>query len=214
MNELKIESRIGLVYEIIGYGLSYVGSTIQALCERKSKHKTGCREWLKRDKLGWKCGSYDILEKGDDWTCEVIEILLTDTNRTGLLEREHYWTETKKALNGKEYITNVNQAIQSVENLKEYQRKWAEKKRREKGITIKEKVKTADNKKYKREKAKEYRANHTDEQRAEINKNRRDSYDNSNQLEYINRPEVKEKRLADQQKKRNAVKMFNLLPFA
>lgn len=208
---MNAESRIGIVYDITGYGLTYVGSTIQALCERKSKHNTGCKEWLKRDKLGWKCGSYDILEKGDDWSINVIETLLTDTKKTGLLEREQYWTETKKALNGKEYITNVNQAVQSAEDLKEYKRKWAEQNRREKGIQPK--AEGFDAKKYARDWARAKRANMSEEKHQEILTKKKEAYDNDKQKEYVNRPEVKAKRLADQQRKRNAIKLFNVLPF-
>lgn len=67
---------------------------------------------------------------------------------------------------------------------------------------------------YKKNKQAEYRANHTEEKHQEILTKKKEAYDNDKQTEYVNRPEVKAKRLADQQKKRNAVKLFNVLPFS
>lgn len=67
---------------------------------------------------------------------------------------------------------------------------------------------------YKKEKQRDYRANHTEEKHQEILTKKKEAYDNGKQTEYVNRPEVKAKRLADQQKKRNAVKLFNVLPFS
>ena len=172
MNAIQSSSRIGLVYNLSGYGLEYIGSTIQPICERKSTHKTQYKEWVKRNKEGWKCASYDILDKGEDWKIEIIETILTDNEKTGLLEREQYWIENRKALHGKEYVINKNQAIQSAEDLKEYKRKWAEKNRRENGIQPKNTE--FDAKKYARDWAKAKRASLTDEERAEINLKRRE----------------------------------------
>jgi len=173
MTELNENSRIGIVYCIEGYGLIYVGSTIQLLSDRKSTHNQQYKAFCERGKEGWKCASYTILEKGDDWTIKGVEYLITDTSKTGLLEREQDLIKKLEALNGKEYITNVNQAIQSAEDLREYKRKWAEDDRRAKGVEPK-KV-GFDAKKYAREWARAKRAGLTPEQREEINKKKRDA---------------------------------------
>ena len=170
MNE---NSRIGFIYEINGYGLNYIGSTIQPICERKASHKTQYKDWVNRERTGWKCASYDILDKGNDWDIKVIETILTDTLKTGLLEKEQYWIETKQSINGKEYIVNKNQAIQSTEDLKEYKRLWAEQDRRNKGIQPK--VIGFDNKEYQREWAKAKRASLTPEQKEVNNAKRREA---------------------------------------
>jgi hypothetical protein len=190
------ESRIGFVYKISGYGLDYFGSTIQPLCERKSTHKTTKN-----------CSSYEIIKQGDDWVLECVETILTDTKKTGLKEREQFWIENNECV-------NKNQAIQSAEDLREYKRKFAEDTRRAKGIAKKEKVKTANEKEYKKIKTREYRANYTEDKREEVLAKKREAYDNETQKEYVNRPEIKERRLAEQTRKRALIKAFSVLPFA
>ncbi len=202
---MNADSRIGFIYKISGYGLNYYGSTIQLLNDRIWSHKSGYRRW-KSGKSKHKCYSYDILDKGNDWTYEVMDTVLTDINKIRLLEREQYWIDNNECIN------KIN-AITSIEYKNDYQRKWAENKRREQGVAIKEKIKTADKKTYNRNKAREYRANISEEKHQEILAKKKEAYDNDKQKEYVNRPEVKEKRLAEQQHKRNIVKLFNLLPF-
>jgi hypothetical protein len=68
-------------------------------------------------------------------------------------------------------------------------------------------------KNYKKDKAREYRANMSENKHQEILLQKKETYDNDKQKEYVNRPEVKAKRLADQQKKRDAIKIFKELPF-
>lgn len=164
--ELNENSRIGIVYKIEGYGLTYFGSTIQPICERKATHKTQHKAWIDRGRDGWKCASSNILDKGDDWDLIPLRYILTDDKKTGLLELEN------------EYITindcvNKIQAIQSVEDLREYKRKWAEKNRREKGVQPK--AEGFDAKKYARDWAKAKRASLTDAEREEINAKRREA---------------------------------------
>jgi hypothetical protein len=166
--EISNDSRIGIIYKIEGYGLTYIGSTIQPIYERKSTHKTQYNEWVKRDKKGWKCASYDILDKGDNWEIIVIKTILTDINKKGLLDLEQkYINETNNI--------NKNQALQSQEDLKEYKRKWAEKNRREKGIEEKKKLTTEEKRAYQAEWMKEKRLNRTQEQIEEENKKRRET---------------------------------------
>ena len=203
---INAESRIGFVYRIRGYGLDYYGSTIQLLADRRYSHISECRRW-KSGKRKEECASFRILEKGDDWVCEVVDTILTDTNKTGLLEREQKWIGNNECVNKYNSITDKDYK-------KEYQRKWAEGNRRAKGVAKKEKVKTADEKLYKREKAREYRANYTEDKREEVLAKKREAYDNETQKEYVNRPEVKERRLAEQTRKRALIKAFSVLPFA
>lgn len=165
MIELSENSRIGVLYKIEGYGLEYYGSTIQPICERKSTHKTQYEAWLKRNKEGWKCSSYDIFENGDNWILTPLRYILTDDKKTGLLELENEYIQNNECV-------NKNQSIQSAEDLKEYKRKWAEKNRRENGIQPKNTE--FDAKKYARDWAKAKRASLTDEERAEINLKRRE----------------------------------------
>ena len=63
-----------------------------------------------------------------------------------------------------------------IEDIKEYKRLWAENKRRENGIQIKEKIKTADEKEYKKLKQREYRANKTEEDKKAELEERRQKY--------------------------------------
>lgn len=161
---LNEESRTGIIYKLEGYGLTYIGSTIQNLADRKYTHKSQYKTWIKNEKKGWNCASYIILEKGDDWTITGIEYILTDTKKTGLLELEQLWIEKTCQLIGKDKLTNVNQALQSIEDLTEYKRQWAETDRRAKGVPVKEKILTLDIKKYGREKMAEYRAKRTPEE--------------------------------------------------
>lgn len=170
MNE---NSRIGFIYSITGYGLTYIGSTIQPICERKSTHKSQHKRWIERNREGWKCASYDILDKGDEWEIKVLETILTDTNKVGLLEREQHYIKISDCV-------NKIQAIQSIEDLKEYKRKWAEKNRREKGIQPK--AEGFDAKKYARDWARAKRASLTEEEREAINAKRREVRKTKNEM--------------------------------
>jgi len=67
---------------------------------------------------------------------------------------------------------------------------------------------------YKREKQAKYRANYTEDKKVEVLAKKREAYNNETQKEYVNRPEVKERRLAEQTRKRLLVKAFSVLPFA
>jgi hypothetical protein len=111
--EVVKNSRIGILYKIEGFGLTYIGSTIQRLYERKASHKSHYKSWIKKNKEGGKCASYDILDKGDDWTITTIKTILTDENRKKLIKEE------QKLINEYDCV-NKNQAIQSKENLKNY----------------------------------------------------------------------------------------------
>jgi hypothetical protein len=110
-------------------------------------------------------------------------------------------------------LTEEEKAQRKIE-IMEYKRNWATAKRRVNGVQPKQKIKTADEKKYKREKAQEYRAQWSDEKREAINIKKKESYSNEKQQEYVNRPDVKQRRLDKQTQKRKIVSMFKMLPFA
>ena len=150
------------IYRLFGAGMSYYGSTHQPIYERKSQHKTAHKNKLVC------CSSKLILDSCDDWDVEIVELLPNSTREQALL-REKWWIDNNDCV-------NINSPIsKTTEEMKEYQRLWAEKSRREKGVPVKEKIKTVEEKKYKREKAREYRAQWTDEERAEINRKNRES---------------------------------------
>jgi hypothetical protein len=100
-----------------------------------------------------------------------------------------------------------NRLNNNIENLR-----WA---------TIKENSNNRDNirtdeywREYKKKKQAGYRSNMSEEKHQEVLDKKKERYDNEKQKEYVTLPQVKEKRLADQQRKRQAVKLFNILPFA
>lgn len=190
------------VYRLFGAGLSYYGSTHQTLYDRKATHRS-----QHKNKCVC-CSSKIILDACEDWDLEIVEILPVGSTQIDALLREKWWIDNNECV-------NINSPIgKTGDEMKEYKRKWAENNRRKKGVAKKEKIKTADEKAYKREKAREYRANYTEEKHQEILAKKKEAYDNEKQKEYVNRPEVKERRLAEQSRKRALVKLFNNLPFA
>ena len=166
--ELNEDSRIGFIYKMEGYGLIYIGSTIQPICERKSTHKTQYKEWVNRNRCGWKCASYGILNKGDDWDIHIIKTILTDKNKKDLIELEQHY------INNTENI-NKNQAFQSKEDLKEYKRLWAEKNRRSKGVGEKKHLTEEERRAYQAEWARLKRASLTQEERDALNAKKREA---------------------------------------
>jgi hypothetical protein len=165
------------IYRLFGAGMNYFGSTKQPLYERKACHKSQHKTWKKNG--GWKCGSYTILDACEDWDIEIVEILPPNSTKEEVLIREKWWIQNNECV-------NKNSPLQTKEELKTYHREYSEKERREKGIPIKEKVKTLDINKYKCEKAREYRANRTEEEKEAHLKARRET-----------RPELTEKQSED-----------------
>ena len=189
--ELNDNSRIGRIYKIVGYGLTYYGSTIQLLSDRKSTHVSQYKEWVIRGEDSWKCASYDILKQGDEWEMVLLETVLTDKEKVGLLEQEQKWITENECV-------NKNQAIQSTEDLKKYKREWAQKNRREKGTDPKNP--DFDAKKYARQWAKAKRAEMTDEERVEFNKNRKAK--RNNEQRQVKRDSMPDEERAEFNKKR------------
>jgi hypothetical protein len=154
----------GIIYKIEGYGLTYYGSTIQPLYERKANHKS---QYNNRDKGRNYCSSWLILEKGDDWIIEKIEDFEFD-DLDDLKLREAYYQKNNECVN--------IQKLKTKEELRVYKKEWAEKDRREKGCKIKaEMVLTKDPDYYARKK-REARAKETPEQKEIRLAKRREQY--------------------------------------
>ena len=86
----------GKIYKITGNGLTYYGSTIQLLCNRKTSHK-----YLKR------CISRIIIDKGD-WKLELVEDFSCE-NKEQLLWRERWWIENNECINVKRPIITLEE---------------------------------------------------------------------------------------------------------
>jgi hypothetical protein len=166
--EVVKNSRIGILYKIEGFGLTYIGSTIQRLYERKASHKSHYKSWIKKNKEGGKCASYDILDKGDDWTITTIKTILTDENRKELIKEE------QELINEYDCV-NKNQAIQSKENLKNYKTEWAKQNRLKKGIEPKKILTEEERRANQAEWMKKKRDSMTQEERDAINAKRREA---------------------------------------
>jgi hypothetical protein len=155
------------IYKIFGNGMTYYGSSRQPVCERKSSHKTQYKYWKKT--LKNKCMSFDILDSCDDWIMDIIEELDEIITEEELLLRENYYILNYECV-------NKNLAIRTDEITKEYNRKWAENKRRENGILPKPEPKSIEeiNEKNKIN-MREKRENMTEEEKEEYNKARREN---------------------------------------
>jgi len=104
----------GRIYKIVGYGLTYYGSTTKTLNARKNGHKDNY-ERCKSGNTNY-TSSYDILDQGDDWDIELVEEV---EDKDKLLIREKY------------YIMNyecVNKCVpgRTEEEKKEYNAQWRE----------------------------------------------------------------------------------------
>jgi hypothetical protein len=174
------------VYRLFGAGLSYYGSTHQPLYERKSTHKS-------QHKNGRVCcSSKIIMDACEDWDLEVVELLPIGSTEIDALLREKWWIDNNECV-------NINSPIQTVDELKEYKRKWAEQNRRAKGVQPKNTE--YDDKKCKAEWAKAKRASLTEEERAEKLAKRREDYAKKEQTE-----EQKEKASERAKKQREKLK--------
>jgi hypothetical protein len=187
----------GIIYKIEGYGLTYYGSTIQKLNERKANHKS---QYKNRDKGRKFCTSWLIIEKGDDWTIEQVEeIEINDIDELRI--HEAYYQKNNECVN--------KQKMKTIDEMREYKRLWAEQDRRDKGMKKREEMILTKDPNYYNNKAKEYKAKLTDEQKQAKLEARRKKYAenklNDKQREYINRPEVKERRRLQQIAKRKNI---------
>ena len=161
----------GIIYKIVGYGLTYYGSTIQPLYERKANHKS---QFKNREKGRNYCSSWIILEKGDDWTIEEIEELEFD-DIDELKLREAYYQKNNDCVN--------KQKLKTKDEMREYKRVWAENDRRIKGIRCKSEMTLTKDPDYYNKWAREARANETPEQREIRLQQRREKYKTKPQTE-------------------------------
>jgi hypothetical protein len=153
----------GTIYKISGYGLTYYGSTIQPLYERKSKHITSFRNKCSKNH----CTSWLIFEKGDDWTIEPIEeVEFEDIDDLRIKESEYQ--------KNNECVNLLKK--KTKEELKQYKTEWAKKDRVNKGMkTHSEMTKTKDPN-YKANWARNKRAKESDEDKAIRLARRRELY--------------------------------------
>lgn len=185
----------GIIYKIEGYGLTYYGSTVQPIQDRKYTHKSSYKNRDKRPELY--CTSWLILEKGDDWTMEPIEEIEFD-DLDELKLREAYYQKNNECVN--------KMKLKTKDELREYKKEWAEKDRREKGCKIKAEMTLTKDPDYNARKKREARAKETPEQKELRLQKRREEYKNKNlkekQKEYLSNPEIKEKRRLQQIERR------------
>jgi hypothetical protein len=86
----------GKIYKMCCDGLTYIGSTIQKLSQRKGEHKRYYKQYLKDDV--YRCSSTELFKLEKD-----IEIFLIEEfpceNKTELLIRERYWYDVIDCVN-------------------------------------------------------------------------------------------------------------------
>jgi hypothetical protein len=111
----------GKIYKLVGYGLTYYGSTNSSLGTRKSHHKNCYKRFLEgKDNRNT---ALDILEKGDDWDIELVEEV---EDGYQLLKREGFYIKNNECVNKrvagrtkKEYYED------NEEKMKVYKSQWA-----------------------------------------------------------------------------------------
>jgi len=200
------------VYKISGNGLDYYGSSEQNPVERKAKHKTDYRFYLKQGNTTdrWCCSSNKIFDSyGDDWetgnwTFEIIEEFET------IQEAKEY--ENLCIIN--KPCVNTNRAIGLTgDEMRKYKAEWAMNKRRAEGVPERTKFETDEERKEaerlsKVKSSRKYRANMTvEEKEAQLEERRKQSLTDdakAKNREYLNRPEVKERRRLQQIERRKS----------
>lgn len=111
----------GKIYKLVGYGLTYYGSTNADLETRKSKHKNHYK-LFQEGKMRY-ITAYDILEKGGDWDIELIEEVEDEDQ---LLKREGFYIKNNECVN-KRVAGRTKQEYyeDNEEKMKAYKSKWA-----------------------------------------------------------------------------------------
>jgi hypothetical protein len=160
----------GLIYSITGYGLTYYGSTIQNLNDRKLSHKS---TYKNRDKR-YLCKSSLILQHGDDWTIQPIEELEFD-DIDDLRHKEYEYMKNNECVN--KYI------LKTDDELREYKRVWAEKNRRAKGCKLKTEMTLTKDPDYSAKWSRNKRATESPEEKEARLKARREAYAKKPQTE-------------------------------
>jgi len=149
------------IYRLFGAGMNYFGSTKQPLYERKACHKSH----HKNKKVC--CSSKMIMDACEDWDLEIVEILSPNSTKEEVLIREKWWIDNNECVNKNSPVGKTK------EEMKEYNRLWAEKDRRNQGVQPKNP--DYDDKKCKREWIRNHRANMTPEEKEAHLKARRET---------------------------------------
>ena len=117
-------------------------------------------------------------------------------------------THTENMNNKKDNIALLTPAEmeQRKIDLRTYHREFAEKQRRAAGVQIKSEMTKSKQPDYNKEKQREWIAKKTEEEKEELREHKRELYHkngrNEHQREYVSRPEVHQKRMEDQTKRR------------
>lgn len=202
------------VYRISGNDLDYYGLSKQNPVERKALHRSQYRRYLKTgDKCV--CASHKIFESYGDswetgnWTFEIIDYFDTEQ------EAKEY--ENLCIIN--EPCVNTNRSIGLTgDEMRKYKAEWAMTKRRAEGVPERTKFETDEQRKEaerlsKVKSTRKYRANMTaEEKEAELEERRKKQLTDdakAKNREYLNRPEVKERRRLQQIERREMKKLQN-----
>lgn len=82
------------IYKIVGYGLTYYGSTKVDLKSRKSKHLYDTKKYLSGK--GKYVSSCEIIKQGDDWDIKLVE---DNINKDELLHKEGVYMKNNECVN-------------------------------------------------------------------------------------------------------------------
>jgi hypothetical protein len=147
------------VYKIAGAGMTYYGSTIQVLYERKASHMS-LYKMYKNGTTPNKCMCYKIFDATDDYSFEIIECCFT---KEDMLAREDWYIRNCDCV-------NVQGALpKTEEEQKKYNAEWAMKKARANGVQPKKHWTEEDHKKYKADWFQAKKAGQTEEELREQN---------------------------------------------
>lgn len=119
------------------------------------------------------------------------------------------WATIKENMNNKGNnlaLLTPAEMEQHKEKERKYQREFAEKQRRAAGVPIKSEMTISKQPDYGKEQQRKWIANQTEEKKEDLLERKRERYYETGQeyqREYVSRPEVHQKRMEDQNKKRN-----------
>ena len=113
----------GKIYRLVGSGMTYYGSTVKTLNERKSKHRSAYKQFL----IGKKTHvtSFDIIK--EECIIELVENYPCLTKKE-LETRERYYIENNECIN--RYVptqTRIEWRLKTKEQKKQYDAEYREK---------------------------------------------------------------------------------------
>lgn len=173
---------IGKIYKIVGYGLTYYGSTTESLKRRLSRHRRHFNDY-NDGKRNDKTTAFEIFVNGDDYKIELVEHILTN-NPKDLTDRENYYITNNECVNKNIPNITIEQKKERQkkynekhkEQIKETAKKWAEKDRRERGIKKREEMTKTKEEGYVSIMRKKRLEKETPEEKEERLKKRRENY--------------------------------------